>query len=82
MLSPLDCVSDDGIVRKCISVAQYGRHNVRINKDTTRTSTTIFDFNHIVPDIGATSYMRCNRMDFEDDYVTYNDVFCVDGRKL
>ena len=67
MLSPLDRVSDDGTVRKCISVARYGRHNVRINMGTTRTSTSNFDFDHIVPDSEATSHMRRNRMDFEDD---------------
>ena len=32
MLSPLDRVSADGFVCKCISVACYGRHNIRIKR--------------------------------------------------
>ena len=46
---------------------------------TSRTSTSKFDFDHIVPDSGATSHMRCNHMDFEGDYVTCNDVFVLMG---
>ena len=72
-------MSDDGTVRKYISIARYGRHNVRINMGTAQTSTTIFDFDHTVPDSGVTSHMRRNRMDFEDDYVTCNDVFVLMG---
>ena len=79
MLSPINCVSDDSTVFKCISLAQYGRHNARINMGTARISTTIFDFDHIVLDSGATSHIRRNRMDFKDDYVTCNDVFVLMG---
>ena len=46
---------------------------------TARTSTFRFDFDHIVPDSGATSHMRRNRMDFEDDYIACNDVFVLIG---
>ena len=35
MLSPLDCVSTDGTVCKCISIVQYGRHNVEIAQPST-----------------------------------------------
>ena len=33
------------------------------------------DSDHIVLESGATSHMRRNISDFEDDYVTYNDIF-------
>ena len=79
MLSPINCVSDDSTVFKCISLAQYGRHNARINMGTARISTTIFDFDHIVSDSGTTFHMRHNRTDFEDDCVTYDDVFVLMG---
>ena len=42
-------------------------------------ATNIFDFGHMIPDSGATSHMRRNCMDFEDDYVTYNNVFMLMG---
>ena len=73
MLSPLDRVSTNGTNRKCISIAHYGCHNVKTNMGTARTSTSKFDFDHIVPDSGATSHMLCNRMDFEGDYVNCNN---------
>ena len=79
MLSPLDRVSADGTVRKCISVAHYGRHNIQINAGTARSSTTKCDIDHVVPDSGATLHMRRNRGDLEDNYVRCNDVFCTDG---
>ena len=52
---------------------------MRIKLGTARTSASKFDFDHIVPDSGATSHMHCNCMDFEGDYVTYNDVFVLIG---
>ena len=79
MLSLLDRVSADGTVCKCISITLYGCHNIRINVDTVRSSTTKYDIDHIVPDSGATSHMRRNRGDFENDYVRYNDVFVLMG---
>ena len=42
-----------------------------------RKVTNIFDFDHIIPDSGATSHMRRNCMDFENDYVSCNDVFVL-----
>ena len=77
MLSLLDRVSGDGTVCKCISIAQYGHHNMRINLGTARTSILKFDFDQTVPDSGATSHMRRNYMDFEGDYVTCNNVFLL-----
>ena len=44
-----------------------------------RKVTNIFDFDHIIPDSGATSHMRRNCMDFENDYVSCNDVFVLMG---
>ena len=79
MLSPLDCVTADGTVRKCISVAQRGRHNVKVNMGVACKATNIFDFDHIIPDSGATSHMRRNRMDFEGDYVLCDNVFVLMG---
>ena len=67
----------DGIVHRCISIAQYCRHNVRINLSTAHTSTLKFDFDRIVPDRDATSHIHRNYMDFEGDYVTCNDVFVL-----
>ena len=60
MLSPLDCVTADGTIRKCISGAQYGRHGIKINMGVSRKAANIFDFDHIIPDSGATSHMRRN----------------------
>ena len=77
MLSPLDRVSANGTICKFISIACYSCHNVRINIGMVHTSTSKFDFDHVVPDSGATSHMRRNRMDFDDDYVTCNDIFML-----
>ena len=44
-----------------------------------RKATNIFDFDHIIPDSGATSHMRRNRMDFEGDYVLCDNVFVLMG---
>ena len=82
MPSPLDRVSANGSVCKCISIARYGRHNIRINVGTIRAATIKCDMNHIVPDSGATSHMRRNRGDFEDDYVKCTDVFVLMGDSL
>ena len=68
ILSPLDRVSADGSVCKCISVARRGCDNIQVNIGTVRAAT-ICDVNHIVPDSGETSHMLCSRSDFEDDYV-------------
>ena len=69
LLSPLDKINPDGSIRKCISVARHTIGAVRsaiINQ---------LSSDEIVPDSGATSHMRRHRADFEDDYVTCNDVF-------
>ena len=52
---------------------------MRINLSTAHISTLKFDFDHIVPDSGATSHMHCIHMDFEGDYITCNDVFVLIG---
>ena len=44
-----------------------------------RPSTMKDDSDHIVLDSGATSHMRRNMGDFEDDFVTCNDVFVLMG---
>ena len=44
-----------------------------------RKATNVFDFDHIIPDSGATSHMRRNRMDFEADYVLCDNVFVLMG---
>ena len=82
MLRPLNCVSADGTVCKCISIARYSCHNIRINVGIARPSTAKFDFDHIVPDSGETSHMRRNRYNFENDYDTCNDVFVLMGDNL
>ena len=79
MLSPLDCVTADGTVCKCISVVQRGCHNVKVNMGMAHKATNIFDFDHIIPDSGATLHMRRNCMDFEGDYVLCDIFFCIDG---
>ena len=73
MLSPVDCMSSDGTICKCISIARYGCLDVGI----AQTSTVKDDFDYIVPDISTTSHMRWNKFNFEDDYVTYNDIFVL-----
>ena len=65
MLSPLNRLSADGSICKCISIARYGLHNIRINIGTIQAATIKCDMNHIVLDSGATSHMRQNRGDFE-----------------
>ena len=44
-----------------------------------RKATNVFDFDHIIPDSGATLHMRRNRMDFEGDYVLCDNVFVLMG---
>ena len=79
MLSPLDRVTTDGTVRKCISVARCGCHNVKVNMGVARKATNIFNFDHIIPDSGATSHIRQNCMDFEGDFVLCDNVFVLMG---
>ena len=46
---------------------------------TAQKTNTIFNFDHIIPNSGATSHMSRNRMDFESDYVTCYNVFVLMG---
>ena len=78
LLSPLDHMSSDGTICKCISVVRYGRHNVGI----VQPSTVKDDSDHIVPNSGATSHMQQNISNFEDTYVTCNNVFVLMGDNL
>ena len=79
MHSPLDRVSTDGTVCKHISTVRYGCHNVHINMDTSHTFTLKFDFDHIIPASGVTLHIPQNCINFEDDYVTCNDIFVLIG---
>ena len=63
---------------KCISVARYGCHNVGIAQPSPEKNYS----DHIVPNSGATSHIRRNISDFEDAYVTCNDVFVLVGNNL
>ena len=73
LLSPLDQINPDGSIRKCISVARHTIGAVRSALEKQLAS------DEIVPDSGATSHMRRHKADFEDDYVTCNDVFVLMG---
>ena len=55
-----------GRVRKCISLARH-------------IPTPNISSNDIIPDSGATSTMRRNIYDFEDDYVKCDGVFVLMG---
>ena len=79
MLSSLDRVSTDGTVCKCISIAGYSCYNLQVNVGIARPSNSKFDIDHIVPDSSATSHMRRNWYNFENDYVTCNNVFVLMG---
>ena len=72
MLCPLDKIHPNDSTQKCISNAH---HFIGV----TRSSIIKDSPDKIVPNSGATSHMRHNRADFEDDYVTCNDIFVLIG---
>ena len=49
------------------------------NVGTIRAATIKDDMNYIVPDSGATSHMRRNRGDFEDNYIKCTNIFVLMG---
>ena len=81
LLKPLDFISSDGTIRKCISVA---RHYINIVRSSTSSDSVTFPVtdNEIVPDSDATSHMRKDRSIFKDDYVACNNVFGLMGDGL
>ena len=79
LLKPLDCITSDGTIKKCISVARRCIDIVRSSLSPDSVTSPVTDNNEIVPDIGATSHMRKDRFIFEDDHVACNNVFVLMG---
>ena len=79
LLKPLDRITSDGTIRKCISVAKHCVDIVRSSISPDSVTAPVTDDDEIVPDSGATSHMRKDISVFEDDYVACNDVFVLMG---